>query len=164
MPLDNNIGGAGATPGSATILGQNSTALVQGNGNVVDAVQLAALVNTVGVWFQVTVTRAAWNEAAGVVAAGAGGAGVSTTAGELLSEYAALIEAFALLAPVTAISYQQNTNAQGLLVDQLLVTVSSPDGTSNIDVTVPLDPAKESTSNNAILAAAAGITTVAALT
>jgi len=162
MPLDNNIGGSGAAAGSYTILAQNSAALVQGNGDVIDAVTLQATENTYGVWFQVTVTRAAWNQAAGIAAAGAGSPGAGTAALQLVSEYAALIQALAGLAPVTAMSYQQNTNSQGLLVDQLLVTVSSADGLSNIDVTVPLDPTKEATSNNAILAAAAGISTVAA--
>lgn len=164
MPLDNAIDGAGAAPGSYTILAQNSTSLVQGGGNVVDAVTLQVQENTFGVWFQVTVTRAAWNLAAGIAAAGAGSPGAGTAALQTASEYAALIQALAGLPPVTAMSYQQNTNAQGLLVDQLLVTVTSPDGLSNIDVTVPLDPAKETTSNNAIMAAAAGITTVAANT
>lgn len=162
MPLDNSIGGSGAAPGSYTILAQNSAALVQGNGNVIDAVTLQATENTFGVWFQVTVTRAQWNEAAGIAAAGAGSPGAGTAALQLVSEYAALIQALAGLPPVTAMSYQQNTNAQGLLIDQLLVTVSNADGSSNIDVTVPLDPTKEATSNNAILAAAAGISTVAA--
>lgn len=162
MPLDNSIGGAGATPGSVTGVNSNSTSLVNGAGDVVDAVTVSGTVATVGVWFEVTVTRAQWNDAAGIVAAGAGGAGVSTTVGELVSEYAALIEALALLQPVTAISYQRNTNAQTLLIGQLLVTVSTPDGQSNIDVTVPFDPAQEAASNNAILAAYAGIATVAA--
>lgn len=160
MPIDPDQG-AGGAPGSYTIVSQNSTSLVQGNGDVVDAVTLAATENIYGVWFQVTVTRAAWNEAAGIAAAGAGGAGEGTAATVLVGQAAGLIQALGGLAPVTAINYQQNTNAAGLLIDQLLVTVSSPDGLSNIDVTVPLDPAKESTSNNAILAAAAGITTVA---
>lgn len=159
MPIDTG-GGAGGAPGTYTIVSQNSTSLVQGNGNVVDAVTLAATENIYGVWFQVTVSRADWNEAAGIAAAGAGGAGETTAATEIIGQAAGLIQALGGLAPVTAISYQQNTNAQGLLIDQLLVTVSSPDGLSNIDVVVPLDPAKEATSNNAILAAASGITTV----
>lgn len=161
MPLDNSIGGAGATPGTYTVGPQSSTILVDSGGNVVDAVTISATESIYGVDFQFTVPRSAWNAAAGIVAAGAGGAGASTAALELGSQYAALIQAFGELAPVVAISYQRGINAQNLLIDQLVVTVTDPTGASSIDVVVPLDPNQESASNNLILATAAGITTVA---
>lgn len=161
MPLDNSIGGAGATPGTYTVGPQQSTILVNSAGDVIDAVTVSATESIYGVDFQFTVPRTAWNVAAGIVAAGAGGSGATSAGLELGSQYAALIQAFGELAPVVAISYQRNTNNQSLLVDQLLVTVTDPTGLSSIDVTVPLDPNQESASNNLILATAAGITTVA---
>lgn len=162
MPLDNNIGGAGATPGTYAVGPQSSTILVDSGGNVVDAVTISATESIYGVDFQFTVPRSAWDAAAGIAAAGAGGAGNTGTAAlELGSQYAAVIQAFGELAPVVAISYQRGINKQNLLIDQLVVTVTDPAGLSSIDVVVPLDPAQESASNNLILATAAGITTVA---
>lgn len=164
MPLDNSIGGAGATPGSYTVIGQSPTILVQGAGTVVDAMTITVNVVTVGVVISFTVPRSVWLAAGTTAGAGAGGAGTSTGVGVLASQYAALVEALAMLAPVVAMSYAQDVNAAGNLVDVLIVTVGTPDGLQTANVTVPLDPAKEATSNNAILAAYANLQAVAALT
>lgn len=161
MPIDTGQG-TGAAPGSYQVLGQHSTVIVRGDGTAVDAVTIAAQEKMFDVWFQVTVTRADWNEAAGIAAAGAGSTGATGAATQIIGQAAGLIQALGILAPVVAISYQQNTNARGLLVDQLLVTVTDPAGESAVDVAVPLDPAQEAQSNNLVLATAAGIGKVAA--
>ena len=164
MPLDNSLGGAGATPGSYTVVGQAPTILVQGANTVVDAMTITINVTTVQVQASFTVPRSVWLAAGTTAAAGAGGAGVTTGVGELASEYAALIEAYALLTPVVAISYAQDINAAGFLTDTLVVTVATPDGTQTAIATVPFDPAQETAGNNAILAAYNNLVAVAALT
>lgn len=164
MPLDNSIGGAGAAPGSYEVIGQAPTILVQGAGTVVDAMTITVNVTTVGVIISFTVPRSVWLTAGVIAGAGAGGAGVTTGVGELASEYAALVEALAMLSPVVAMVGAQDVNAGGLLVDVLIVTIATPDGLQSANVTVPLDPAKEATSNNAILAAYQNLLAVAALT
>lgn len=164
MPLDNSLGGAGATPGSYTVVAQSPTILVQGANSVVDAMTITILVSTVQVQASFTVPRTVWQAAAGTVAAGAGGAGVTTGVGELASEYAALIEALALLAPVVGIAYAQDVNVAGFLIDTLNVTIATPDGTQSAIVNVPFNPAQETAANNAILAAYQNLLAVAALT
>ena len=165
MPLDNSLGGAGAAPGSYTITNQYPDTLIGLDGSAVDGQTLEAIVNTYQVWFQITVSQASWDLAAGISAAGAGDAGDATPAGQLVSAYAGLIEAYAILAPVTDIYYQRDINARGLFVDQLVVTVGTngvPPGSAA--VVVALDPTQETAGNNAILAAWAGVQTVAAST
>ena len=165
MVLDNSLGGAGAAPGSYTIVDQYPDTLIAASGSAVDGVTLAAIVDVYQVWFQVTVSQASWDLAAGIAAAGAGGAGATTAATEIVGQYAAVIEAFAILAPVTGIYYQRDVNARGLFVDQLVVTVGTqgaPPGSAA--VVVALDPTQETAGNNAILAAWAGVQTVAAST
>lgn len=164
MPLDNTLGGAGATPGSYTVVGQQPTILVQGASTVVDAMTITINVTTVQVIASFTVPRSVWLAAGTTAGAGAGGAGTSTGVGVLASEYAALIEALALLAPVVAIAYAQDVNAAGLLVDTLNVTIATPDGAQSAIVPVPFNPALETAANNAILAAYANLQAVAALT
>lgn len=165
MPLDNSLGGAGAAPGSYTIVNQYADTLVALNGTAVDGQTLEAIVNVYQVWFQVTVSQASWDLAAGIAAAGAGGAGATTAATEIVGSYAAVIEAFALLDPVTDIYYQRDVNSRSLFVDQLVVTVGTPGvPPGSTQVVVALDPTQETAGNNAILAAWAGVQTVAAST
>lgn len=164
MPLDNNIGGAGATPGSYTVLAQRDDTLIQPDGTLVAARTISAQVNTVGVWFEITISNADLGIDAVIANAGAGGAGVTTAAGEAISQYAAVIEALALLAPVTNIVYLEGVNKQGNFADYLIVTVATPDGLQSGSVQVPLDPAQETTANNLVLATYANVQAVAALT
>lgn len=164
MPLDNSIGGAGATPGSYSILKQRPDTLVQPDGTLVPARTITAQVDVYGVWFQITVSNYDLGIAGVVTAAGAGPAGTDTAAKTLISGYAALIEALAILTPVQNIRYLDQVNPQGNFADYLIVTVGTPDGLQTADVVVPLDPAQETTANNAVLAAFANIQAVAALT
>lgn len=165
MPLDNSLGGAGAAPGSYTIVDQYPDTLIGLDGSAVDGMTLAAIEQAYQVWFQITVSQASWDAAAGIANAGAGVAGATTAATELVGAYAGTIVAFAILAPVTDIYYQRDINARGLYVDQLVVTVGTqgvaPGSTA---VVVSLAPANETAGNNAILAAWAGVQAVAAST
>lgn len=164
MPLDNSIGGAGATPGSYSIFKQRPDTLVQPDGTLVPARQITAQVDTFGVWFQITVSDYDLGVANIIAGAGAGGAGTTTGAQVLISGYAAVIEALAMLAPVQNIRYLEQVNPQGNFADYLIVTVGTPDGLQSADVVVPLDPAQETAANNAVLAAYANLQSVAALT
>ena len=169
MPLDNSIGGAGAAPGSYTVLAQRPDTLVQPNGTLVSARTISAQVTTYGVWFEITISDADLGIDQVIADAGAGGAGVPTSgstaaAAEAISQYAALIEALAILTPVSNIVYLEGVNAQGNFADYLIVTVSTPDGLQSADVQVPLDPTQETAVNNIVLATYANLQAVAALT
>lgn len=165
MPLDNSLGGAGAAPGSYTIIDQYPDTLIGLNGKAVDGQTIEAIVDVYQVWFMTTVSQASWDLAAGIANAGAGVAGATTAATEIIGSLGGVIEAFAILPPVTLIQYQRDLSPAGLYVDQLLVTV----GTQGIapgqaQVVVALDPAKETAGNNLILATWAGVQAVAAST
>lgn len=164
MPLDNNLGGAGATPGSYSVISQAPTILVQGANQVVDAMTITILVKTVQVVASFTVPRTVWAAATTTAGAGAGGAATPDAVHVLASQYAALIEALAILAPVVGIAYAQDVNVAGFLIDTLNVTIATPDGAQVAIVNVPFDPAQETAANNAILAAYANLVAVAALT
>lgn len=164
MPLDNAIDGAGAAPGSYQVLAQKPDSLVQANGTVIDAETVQAIEKTFGVWFQITVPKASW-AAAGTTAGGAAtNPGGLSTAEVLISQYAALIQALGMLEPVVDIQYLQLVNRRGLFTDNLVVTVGTPDGLNEAQVTVPLDPKVENTSNNAVLATYQRLLAVAAAT
>lgn len=165
MPLDNSIGGAGAAAGSYSIIDQYPDTLINLKGDAIDAQTLEVIVDVYQVFFMVTVSQASWNLAAGIAAAGAGTAAGVTAADQIASSYAAVIEAFAILAPVTDIFYQRDLSARGLFVDQLVVTVGTqgvPPGSAQ--VVVALDPTQETAGNNKILATWAGVQKVGALT
>lgn len=164
MPLDNAIDGAGAAPGSYTVLGQKPDTLVQANGNVIDAETVQGVEKTFGVWFQITVPKASWAAAGTTGGAGAGPVGAVTAAEVLIGQYAALIQALGMLEPVVDIQYLQLVNRRGLFTDNLVVTVGTPDGAQEAEVVVPLDPKLENTSNNAVLATYQRLLAVAAAT
>lgn len=164
MPLDNSIGGAGATPGSYSILKQRPDTLLQPDGTLVAARRITAQVDVYGVWFEITVSDYDLGVANVIAGAGAGGAGTTTGAQVLISGYAAVIEALAILAPVQDIEFLEQPNKQGNFGDFLIVTVGTPDGLQTAAVVVPLDPAQETAANNAVLAAYANLQAVAALT
>lgn len=165
MPLDNSLGGAGAAPGSYTIFDQYPDTLIGINGKAVDGQTVEAVVDVYQVWFQVTVSQASWDLAAGIAAAGAGAAGATTAATQIVGSYAAVIEAFALLDPVTDIYYQRDVNSRSLFIDQLVVTVGTQGvAPGSAIAVVALDPAQETAGNNTILATWAGVQKVAAAT
>lgn len=165
MPLDNSIGGAGAAPGSYNVLKQRPDTLVQADGTLVPARTITAQVLTVGVVFQITISDYDIGIAQIEAAAGTIAGGTDLSAAQVaISGYAALIEALALLDPVTNIQYLEQVNEQGNFADYLTVTVGTPDGLQSASVIVPLDPAKETQANNTVLAAYANLQAVAALT
>ena len=160
MPLDNNLGGAGATPGSYTIQGQTPDLLVNPDGTTTDAVTIRATETIYGVPFEITVPRTVWQDAAVEAQAGAGPAGTDTALGVLVSEYAAEIQVLGELEPVVDIFYQRGQNRRGLFTDNLVVTVGTPDGNSSAEVTVPLDPNQANQINNTVLATYQNLLTV----
>lgn len=156
MPLDDSLGGAGAQPGSFTVVSQQPTILVQGASTVVDAMTITINVTTVQVVASFTVSRAAWLLSQSDTA----NEGIAT----LASQYAAYIEALGMQEAVVGISYAQDVNAAGYLVDVLIVTVATPDGTQSAIATVPFNPASLDAATNTILAAYNNLVAVAALT
>lgn len=156
MPLDDGLGGAGAAPGSFKVVSQSPTILVQGASSVVDAMTITINVLTVQVIASFTVPRSVWLLSQ------------TSTAQEgvpaLASQYAAYIEALGMQQAVVGISYAQDVNAAGFLVDVLIVTVATPDGAQTAIATVPFNPASLDSATNTILAAYNNLLTVAALT
>lgn len=147
------------------MIGTRPDTLVQADGTVIAALTVQAVDTQYNVWFQITIPDATWNAAEQTLAAGAGVAGATTTGQELIGEYAGLIQALAILAPVSAIYYlQQVSPTTGLFTDNLIVTVSDPTGALTASVVVPLDPAQENTSNNKVLATYASLQALAATT
>lgn len=156
MPLDDTLGGAGAAPGSFTVVSQTPTILVQGASSVVDAMTITINVTTVQVVASFTVPRTVWALAQ------------TSTADEgiasLASQYAAYIEALGEQEAVVGISYAQDVNAAGYLIDVLIVTVATADGSQSAIATVPFNPAALDSATNTILAAYNNLLAVAALT
>lgn len=131
MPLpSSDFGGSGAASGNFHVVGQQPTILVQGANTVVDAMTITVTELLYGVTFSFTVPLTVWNLS------------LTSTADEsvasLASQYAAAVEVLGAYEYTTAISYAQDVNAAGLLIDVLIVTVGTPDGTQATNVTVPL--------------------------
>lgn len=156
MPLDNSLGGAGATPGSFVVVGQSPTILVQGANTVVDAMTITVTEQIYGVTFSFTVPLTVWKLSQTSTAQ----EGVAS----LASQYAAAVQVIGEYANTVAISYAQDVNAAGLLVDVLIVTVGTPDGTQTTNVTVPLLTAGTPAGFDLITTAYANLVAVGALT
>ena len=151
-PSDNAGGGAGATPGTYSVIGSYSDTLVQQDGTVVSALTVKAIDSEYNVWFQITIPDSTWNAEAVALAAGDTVAGATTTGQALIGMYAGLIQAFMLIPNVSNIVYsQQVSTSSGLFTDNLIVTVTDPTGALSAAVVVPLDPNQEANSNNAII-------------
>lgn len=116
--------GGGGIAGVYRILYQRPDILVIGVNNVQDAVTVTAQDLLYGIVFSFTRSRQSWE--GGAVQAAA-------------SFYAGQIQAIAQHPNVVGLSYTQDTNASGNLVDQMIVTVGSADGTQEASFTWPLE-------------------------
>lgn len=116
--------GGGGISGKYRILYQRPDILVVGVNNVQDAVTVTAQDGVYGIVFSFTRSRQSWE--GGAVQAAA-------------SFYAGQIQAMAQHPHVVGLSYTQDTNASGNLVDQMVVTVGSDDGSQEASFTWPLE-------------------------
>jgi len=115
-------GGISAPPGSFTVLGQRPDILVQSPTSVVDAVTITVQENIYGVVFQFTIPKSQW--------VGMG------TQGEA-NLYASYVQHLGGMTEVVGMAYSQDVNAAGLLVDEMIVTVGTPDLVHTADVAIP---------------------------
>jgi hypothetical protein len=121
LPVDD--GGGGASPGDFTVLGQYPDLLVQSATRVVNAQTIIAKDDLYGISFQFTIPMTEYM-----------GAGPEASAGLR----AGWIEAMAQHDHVIGMAYTQDVNAAGTLVDQMIITVGTPDGEQAADLTIPL--------------------------
>ena len=121
--LDGGAGGGGGA-GGYRILYQRPDILVVGVSNVQDAVTVTAQDTEYGVVFSFTRSRSSWE--GGAVQAAA-------------SFYASNIQALAQYRHVQGIGYTQDTNASGNLIDQLIITVGTDDGSQEANFVWPLE-------------------------
>ncbi len=121
LPVDPD--GGGAAPGSFTVLGQYPDLLVQSATRVVNAETIVARENIYGVSYQFTIPMTEYT-----------GAGPEASAGLR----AGWIQAMAGHDHVVGMAYTQDVNASGTLVDQMVITVGTPDGENTADLTIPL--------------------------
>lgn len=124
MVLPAGEGGEPGTTGKYRILGQEPTIMVRAGNQVFDAVTVTAIDGVFGVVFQFTKTRAEWEGQIVTVAA---------------ADRASWIQVMAQHAHVTAMAYAQGITAAGLLRDEMVMTVSTPDEQNQAEVTWPLD-------------------------
>jgi hypothetical protein len=118
------VGDSGGVGGAYKILYQRPDILVVGVNNVQDAVTVTAQDGVYGVVFSFTRSTKSWEGGLVQVAA---------------SFYAGMIQAMAGHAHVFGLTYTQDTNASGNLVDQIAVTVASDDGNQEATFVWPLE-------------------------
>jgi len=116
-------GGGGGGPAVGTVIGvgTNPALLVKGGSQAVEAITVYAQETTYGVYFSVTIPMTEFN-----------------TKGPLVTAeiYGGYIQEIASQDYVFGISYGQDVDASGNLVDMLFVTVGDPSGQflGNVDV------------------------------
>lgn len=140
MVLPVNVGDDGSSPpaGSFKVLGQTPSILVQGGTKVVDAMSITVEDQLYGVTFTFTIPRTEW-----------AGSGTQNWA----SLYTTWVNALAAHDYVQGLSYTQDVNASGNLVDMLVVTVGTPDNENIADVEIELSKANSPASFGALQAA-----------
>lgn len=130
MPVvEQGPGGAVAAPGTFQILNVRSDIQVYGAAQVRDAVVVTVQDLIYGIIFSFTMPRSgnsSWDELGPATAGG---------------EYTGVVQSIAAMQEVIAVGYTQEPDASGLLLDKLVVTITDPQQLSQIDVTVPLNPA-----------------------
>ena len=124
MALTPDPSGIGAPPAVAHVDGQYPDILIQGANRVVNAQTIIAHDLIYGVSFQFTIPMQEYM-----------GAGPDASAG-LRAEW---IQTMAQHAHVVGLSYTQFVNRQGGLTDQMIVTVGTPDGENEAEITLPLE-------------------------
>lgn len=122
MALTPGDSGPPGESGSVRDVTSRDTIQVLGNGDVVDAAAISATDGIYGITFSFTIPKTDWR---------AGPIQVSA------SNYASYIQQIAQHDHVTAAWYAPDTNAQGLLIDTLVVQVSTDDGSSSATTEIP---------------------------
>lgn len=122
MSLPTLDGGPPDSSGAVKDITSRDTILVQSSGDVVDAATITATDAVFGITFSFTIPKTDWR---------AGPIKVSA------SDYASYIQQVAQHDHVTAAWYAPDTNAQGLLVDTLVVQVATPDDSSSATTEIP---------------------------
>ena len=122
MPLPVGDGGPPGESGSVRDVTSRDTIMVQPGGDVVDAATITATDGIYGITFSFTLPKTDWR--AQIIRVSA-------------SNYASYIQQIAGHDHVTAVWYAPDTNAQGLLVDTLVVQVSTDDGSSSAETEIP---------------------------
>jgi hypothetical protein len=115
-------GGAAGTSGSVRNVTSRDTILVKSDGSVVDAATISATDGIYGIDFSFTLPKTDWRAEIIQVSA---------------SNYASYIQQIGGHDHVTAAWYAPEVNAQGLLVDSLVVLVESDSGESSTTVEIP---------------------------
>lgn len=123
MALPVEPDGGGAAPGSFTVLNQYPDLLSQSATRVVNAETIVARENIYGVTYQFTIPMTEYM-----------GAGPDASAGLR----AGWIQAMAAHQHVVGMSYTQDLNQAGALVDQMIVAVGTPDGENTAELVLPL--------------------------
>lgn len=124
MALEKPGGGDSGGSSSYKVLLQRPDVLVQGVNDVVDAVTVTVQDGIYGIVFSFTRSRSSWE--GGAVQAAA-------------SFYAGMVQAMAGYQHTQGMAYTQDTNASGQLVDQIVVTVGTDDGSQQASFTWPLE-------------------------
>lgn len=124
MPIE--VGDDGGAPGASGSLSgrptSRDTILVRADGSVIDAATISAVDGIYGIAFQFTLPKTDWR--ADIIKVSA-------------SNFASYIQQIGGHDHVTAAWYAQDVNAQGLLVDTLVVLVESDSGESSTEVSIP---------------------------
>lgn len=124
MALTPDPSGEGAPPNSFQVLGQYPDLLIQSATRVVNAQTIIARELIYGVTFQFTIPMTEYM-----------GEGPQAAAGLR----AGWIEAMAQHTHVTGLTYTQDVNSSGALVDQMIVTVGTSDLANTAELTYPLE-------------------------
>lgn len=122
MPIYVGDDGAIGPSGSVHNVTSRDTILVQASGRVVDAATISATDGIYGIEFQFTLPKTDWRAEIIQVSA---------------SNFASYIQQIGGHEHVTAAWYAPDVNAQGLLVDTLVVMVESDSGESDTAVDIP---------------------------
>lgn len=141
--------GAAAVPGSFHVVGQRPTILIQGGSQVVDAMTIDVQETLYGIFFSFTIPRKQW---------------ASDGTQAEANFYTSTVQAIAGAPETIAVSYAQDVNPAGALIDTLIVTVETPDGLNTANVTLPLLTANSPANFQKLADAVATLTATAALT
>lgn len=142
-------GGSEGAPGTFEVLGQRPDVLVRSATDVVDAETITVQDNVYGVVFSFTITKQEWQ-----------GEGTQIAA----SQYASWVQAMGSRSEVVGMTYSQDVTASGLLRDVLVITVGTPDGNHEADVTWPLRTLNTVAAFQAVADTYANLTATAGLT
>lgn len=119
LPADE---GGPTVNGEYTVIGQSPTVKVIAGNQVIDAMTITVAEQLYGLDFSFTLPRSEWQ-----------GAGTAV----LALDYTSWSQQLAAHQHVLGMTYAEDTNASGLLIDVWFVTVGTDDGVQTAQVTVP---------------------------